>query len=526
VRRYVAGGPGAGIRGAGRMLTVALLSLGPAAAGAAAILLVRPEPVEMLLWPLVALAGLAGLAAFFQSWRAGRSAARVALLDAECRDLAQKCVTYLARARAAEGKVESLSIIREIHRTGNITGRPERYRGLLAVLAATSEASQAELFVPEGQAAVPALASVLRRLADGEFFAYLDKPLVSSKVGAEELICRRVEESGTGPRVVVRAEVCVGKDQAGFAELTMLSRGGEHTGGPPPREILEAMVHSLDLDPAGADQALEHRQVFRVHDQSRSWLTVSYPLMAEGAIIGSMRLRVPDEVLARRELSEVEELLQETAGHVGLVVKKDEDVERARRDGLTGLLLKVELLRELREELERRPAGGVRLSLLMIDIDHFKKVNDTFGHQTGDVVLKGVAVCIAGHVRSCDRAYRYGGEEMSVLLPGADEAAAARTAERLRRSVAELSFAAEDGRPVPVTISIGLCEATGGRADPDELIARADQALYHSKESGRDRCSAWRETGPEALPRGGRSGRRTRRDSRPAPAAGTGAGTH
>ncbi len=521
MKRLGACGPFAALPGAWRLLLAAAISLGPAAAGAGVVLLVRPEPVEVFLWFFVGLAGLAGLVAFFQSWRAGRASARVALLEAECRDLAQKCVTYLGRARAAEGKVESLSIIREIHRTGNIAGRPERYRGVLAVLAATAEASQAELFVPEGNAAVPAMAGVLRRLADGEFFAYFEKPLVSTRVGAEELSCRRVEEAGAGPRASIRAEVCAGKDPVGFAELVLLSRSEPGSAGPKIREILEAQLHTLDLDPAGADQALEHRQVFRVHDQARSSLALSYPLMAEGAITGAMRLRVPDEVLARRELAEVEELLQETAGHVGLVVKKDEDVERARRDGLTGLLLKAELLRELREELERRAIGGGRLSLLMLDIDHFKKVNDSFGHLTGDVVLKGVAGCLAARVRACDRAYRYGGEEMSVLLPGADEAAAARTAERLRRAVAELSFTAEDGRPVPVTISIGLCSATDDLGDPEEFIGRADQALYHSKETGRDRCSAWRETGPEVMPRGaGRSGRKTRRNSRPAPAAG------
>jgi len=504
-------------RGAGRLLVTALLALGPAAAGAGAILLVRPEPLEVFLWCLVGTAGAAGLFGFFQSWRAGRAAGHAELLEAECRDLAQKCLTYLSRARAAEGKVESLSIIREIHRTGNIAGRAERFRGLLAVLAATAEASSAELFVPEGRSAAPALAAALRRLADGEFFAYFETPLAAGRVGAEELVCRRFEEAGSGPRSTVRAEVWVGKDAVGFAELCLVGRGAR-TGGPRPREMLEAQVRLLDLDPAGADQALEHRRVFRVHDQAHSWLAISYPLMAEGAITGSMRLRVPNEVLARRELTEVEELLQETAGHVGLVVKKDEDVERARRDGLTGLLLKSELLRDLREALERRELPGGRLALLMLDLDHFKRVNDTYGHPTGDVVLRGVAECIAGHVRACDRAYRYGGEELAVLLPGADEAAAARTAERLRRAVAELHLAAEDGTAVPVTVSLGVCGRGAEAADPEELIARADQALYFSKEHGRDRSSAWRPEGPEELAHAGRSARRSARPAPPAAA--------
>jgi diguanylate cyclase (GGDEF)-like protein len=386
------------------------------------------------------------------------------------------------------------------------------------VLAQTAEASQADLFTPEGRDASPALAASLRRLADGEFFAYFERPPAGSRTDASELVCRKAEEVVSGARAVIRAEVWLGKDAIGFAELSLVRRGGPRSSVPTAREMIEAQVRTLELEAAGADQALEHRQVFRVHDQAHSALALSYPLMAEGAITGAMRLAVPDEVLARRELAELEEVLQETAGHVGLVVKKDEDVERARHDGLTGLFLKAELLRDLRRELEAAARAGGKLALLMIDIDHFKRVNDAHGHLTGDVVLKGVAGCLAAHVRGEDRAYRYGGEEMAVLLPGADEAAAARTAERLRRAVAELEFHADDGAAVPVTISVGLTNGAQAAADPDEFITRADQALYFSKESGRDRCSRWRPGGPEELPRSGRSGRNPRgRAATPAP---------
>jgi diguanylate cyclase (GGDEF)-like protein len=442
--------------------------------------------------------------------------------------LAQKCSAYLSRSRAAEGRVESLAIIREIHRTGNVSGRPERFRGILAVVAGLAEASAAELFTPEGQTELPALAAALRRLpGGGEFFAYFDPPLTAEAAGAAGLSLHKIEETGSGARSAVRAEVLAGKEPVGFAELS-LSRDSSRlaSGGASTREILEAQLRSLELEPAGADQALEHHQLFRVHDASRGALSLSYPLMAEGAIIGAMRLAIPDDHLDKRDLTEVEAILQETAGHVGLVVKKDEDVERARRDGLTGLLLKVELFRDLREELSRAAAAaGGKAALLMIDIDHFKAVNDTHGHQTGDVVLKGVAACLAGHVRACDRAYRYGGEEMAVLLPGADGTAAARTAERLRRAVARQSFTAENGAPVPVTISVGLAEAAAAGAEvasPENMIERADQALYHSKEAGRNRCSAWRPEGPVELPHSrDRSDRRSRRETaRSTPSAG------
>jgi diguanylate cyclase (GGDEF)-like protein len=481
-----------------------LVALLPAVAGSAAVIIARPATGGDLLWCMVGLSATAGLYSLLASYRLAVVKVRGERLDAECRDLARKCSLYLSRARAAEGNVESLALIREIHCTGNVTGRAERFRGILKVVAQTSEAVQAELFTPEGADALPAMSAALRRLADGELFVYFESPVVAGKVNAADLVCRKVEENVQGDRRLLRGEVLAGKKNVvGFATLRLTGQDRARRSGLTVRQLLEAQVRCLDLDPAGADQALEHRQVFRIHDQAGAALTISYPLMAEGVITGAMRLRLPSEALGRRELAEIEELLQETAGHVGLVVKKDEDVQRAKHDGLTGLLLKSEMFRDLREELSRSVAAGGKLSLLMIDIDHFKAVNDTHGHLTGDVILKGVAGCLASHIRSCDRAYRYGGEEMVVVLPGAEEGTAGRTAERLRRAVARLEMVSEVGKPVPVAISIGLADLNQGDlpAGGEELIGRADQALYFSKESGRNRTSVWRPAGPLALPR-------------------------
>jgi diguanylate cyclase (GGDEF)-like protein len=496
----------------------ALIAVLPAAAGSAAVLIARPGEHADLFWCMVGLSGVAGLYSLWAAYRLALARVRAGNLDSECRDLAQKCSLYLARARAAEGNVESLALIREIHRTGNVTGRAQRFRGILGVVAQTAEAVRAELFTPEGRNALPAMSAALRRMADGDLFVYFEKPVVAGRHDSSELVCRKVSENSRGGRRLLRGEVVLGKDIVGFAELTLVGRKPTRRSGLTSRQLLEAQVHCLNLDPAGADQALEQRQVFRVHDQAGAALTVSYPLMAEGFISGAMRLLLPGEALKRRELAEIEELLQETAGHVGLVVKKDEDVQRAKLDGLTGLFLKKEMLRDARDELSRALAAEGKLALLMADIDHFKVVNDTHGHLTGDTVLKGVADCLASQIRSCDRAYRYGGEEMVVLLPGADEAAAGRTAERLRKAVARLEVLSEAGEPVPVRISVGLTDLTAVPApgDVDEMIGRADQALYFSKESGRNRTSVWRPKGPVALPRGrtarrGRSAARRRR---------------
>ena len=134
-------------------------------------------------------------------------------------------------------------------------------------------------------------------------------------------------------------------------------------------------------------------------------------------------------------------------------------------------------------------AEGHHLSVILLDIDHFKKFNDRFGHQAGDAVLKGVAAALKAAVRSFDIAARYGGEEFAVILPETTEGAAREVAERIRRSVSMYPFANEDGKAVRVTVSVGVATAPENGLTPAVLIKQADAALYHSKEEGRNRVT-------------------------------------
>ncbi len=155
-------------------------------------------------------------------------------------------------------------------------------------------------------------------------------------------------------------------------------------------------------------------------------------------------------------------------------------------DGLTSLGNRRAFDADLEREWARRERTQRPLSLLMIDIDHFKAFNDHFGHQTGDLVLRGVAAAIAVVVRAGDETYRFGGEEFAVLLPEADADAALAVAERIRRSVAS-----KGASQLPVTVSIGVASVPApGIASRDALVAAADEALYAAKAQGRDRVVA------------------------------------
>jgi two-component system cell cycle response regulator len=154
-------------------------------------------------------------------------------------------------------------------------------------------------------------------------------------------------------------------------------------------------------------------------------------------------------------------------------------------DGLTNVHNKRYLLETLERELPRAQRHQRPLSLCMFDLDHFKQVNDTFGHIAGDYVLKEVASSVRSRLRPDDIIARYGGEEFAVLLPETDLAGCNVIAEELRRLVAERTFEFE-GERIPVTISIG-CTQLKGEDDPIKFVKGADGKLYEAKRAGRNR---------------------------------------
>ena len=169
--------------------------------------------------------------------------------------------------------------------------------------------------------------------------------------------------------------------------------------------------------------------------------------------------------------------------------KREEDDLRdaASKDFLTGLSNRRAFEETARQELQRWQRGREPLSLLMIDADHFKRVNDAHGHGTGDDVLRALARAVQDQVRELDVAARLGGEEFVVLLPSTDAVGGRAAAERIRTCVEALRVTAPDGSTVRFTVSIGVAEATRDAASVELLLQRADDALYEAKRRGRNR---------------------------------------
>ncbi len=163
--------------------------------------------------------------------------------------------------------------------------------------------------------------------------------------------------------------------------------------------------------------------------------------------------------------------------------------QEVRTDALTGLYNYRHFRETLEQELERSRRQGTPVSLVMADLDHFKRFNDRWGHEAGNTVLVAVAACLRRAVRRIDSVCRYGGEELAVILPGAPLGLAVQVAERLRREVAGLGVPFE-GEVLRVTLSLGVAVFPAkGVEDAEALVQRADAELYRAKEAGRDRVA-------------------------------------
>jgi len=212
----------------------------------------------------------------------------------------------------------------------------------------------------------------------------------------------------------------------------------------------------------------------------------TYRMLAEQEYLGEVTF-TRTHVFHESELVQIENLLSTLTYPLRNALQFQDVAQAALRDPLTGVSNRAVLDQSLPREIGLARRNGMPLSLLMLDIDHFKNVNDTYGHSTGDVVIKEIAGAISAAVRDSDMVCRYGGEEFSILLNNCQREGAVMLAERVRGIISGLQCRDTDGNIVKVTASIGIAGLTA-EDDASSLLNRADQALYAAKNNGRDRC--------------------------------------
>jgi len=182
-------------------------------------------------------------------------------------------------------------------------------------------------------------------------------------------------------------------------------------------------------------------------------------------------------------------IANQAAASLAVIRLKERHKHLAARDGLTQLYNRRAFDDRLAKARAREERQGGRFAVLLLDIDHFKRLNDTFGHPAGDAALKHTARVLEGHLRQGDEAARYGGEEFAVILPGADAAGAAPLAERVRAAI-EGSQVVFEGARLAVTVSVGVAAWPEDGREIETLLAAADRALYAAKQDGRNRVAA------------------------------------
>ncbi len=223
-----------------------------------------------------------------------------------------------------------------------------------------------------------------------------------------------------------------------------------------------------------------------------------YPLQAHGEVLGVLCLASAQAGAFDAPAVAFCEILARQAGQGLLQLRSLAELRRlATTDPLTGLANRRAFLDRLEAEVARSRRYPQPLALVMVDVDHFKRVNDVHGHPAGDEVLRRIAGVLRSLARETDLVARYGGEEFALLLPNTDEAGARALAGRIRASVAAAGIPWED-RTLRVTASLGVSALEGEADAPEQLVSRADRALYVAKRTGRNRVVVFSEVGEYA----------------------------
>jgi len=253
------------------------------------------------------------------------------------------------------------------------------------------------------------------------------------------------------------------------------------------RTFFGEAIGKEDLQEDLVRAAWQHNTLIRAAEDER--LTFFSIVEADQEKVGILRVTTqllgePEEKAEKAE--QYESFLRSISKHIALAIKTTVLHTRSVIDSLTGLGNRALFQKELTALISLSERHGWPLSLLMLDLDHFKRVNDLYGHTFGDKVLVRVARLIGESLRKSDTAYRYGGEELAVILPHTGLSAAFKLAERIRAKIEKEKFKISDGAPFRVTASLGVA---GWRADSKtllDLVDRADAGLYLAKKEGRN----------------------------------------
>ncbi len=231
--------------------------------------------------------------------------------------------------------------------------------------------------------------------------------------------------------------------------------------------------------------------VKEVLSNTKSLLCV--PLIAKGEVIGVINItnKKHDKLFNQKDL----EFITSLANQAAIAIDNAKLYELATKDGMTKLYIYRHFYTLLENEIRRCSRYKRNMSLIMMDIDNFKRINDTYGHLTGDTILKNLAIVLQESVRKIDIPARYGGEEFVVILPETDKEDACVIAERIRKNISKIVVKVNETQDLSPTVSMGVAQYSTDGKEAKELINAADTALYYSKHNGKNMVSTYEKDG-------------------------------
>lgn len=309
--------------------------------------------------------------------------------------------------------------------------------------------------------------------------------VISSNIPMQDVI----KKMSSRLRALVQADECSimimdeSRRELAFCESSGLSRWevenirfklGEGVAGWVAKHKKPVLIEDCSQDPRFVNIEQQKRQIVSM---------ICVPLLIKRNLIGAVSLttRTEGHLLTADEL----ELTVLMSAHISLALENNRLYEISVLDGLTNLYNRRYLEQRLGKEMAYSKRFKKPLTVMMVDIDFFKKLNDGFGHQAGDHALRIVSDTLTTALREYDIVARYGGEEFAVVLPSTPRHKGASIAERLRQSIAESNIVHKE-RKLPVTISVGVSSFPEDADTADDLVAKADRALYEAKRQGRN----------------------------------------
>ncbi len=411
-------------------------------------------------------------------------------LNSEVANLTSQSSFFHKQIPSMRHTIESLSAMREISRVINIHFEFEKIlEEVLAIISQLTGATRIDIFlagISETDSAYPLKAHFSSRGAHGYYYVYFDNDPESMDLHELEFGDFR---DYRGDYFSVVDTVFMDKGlYAGNAKIFTRSPGFDIDN---QKLFLTKRTTSLEINKENIEKAIAVKNIIRV---SGPTLEFSAHLIAEQSVIGVLNMQL-DLLKPGDDPDSIENMLRELCKHISLAIKKSELYEKAVKDGMTNLYNKSHFMNQLSIAISEAQNNNEKYSLLLMDIDHFKNVNDTYGHLTGDIILIGVANILRRNLRENDMAFRYGGEELAILLGNTGIKMAGKIGNRIRKAVKEKTFIGEHKEDINITISIGATQFYPDvmNPDPESFISRADQALYRAKEGGRDKVVSARK---------------------------------